>query len=250
MAAILGKILSKMMVGFSVAVDGLAAIEACKADKYALILMDINMPKMDGMKATQKIRALGKHYESAPIIAVTANLRPEDIKAYREAGMTDCVKKPVNQIDLKRIVAEHLGKTDEVGTSGKADNALQLETMGEEELDALNWETLREYSSIMKGDFPKLLASYLRAGPDMMDRLSDAVFGDDEETVEFLAHKLKSTSVVFGAESVANLAAQLEDRARAHDMKGAQLLFNELHIPFERTNAVLKKRLTLMKMGM
>jgi CheY-like chemotaxis protein/HPt (histidine-containing phosphotransfer) domain-containing protein len=250
LAAILGKILSKMSVEYRLVADGLQAIEACKTENYKTILMDIQMPRMNGMKATQEIRVLNAHYETAPIIAVTANLDFDDVKAYHAAGMTDCIKKPVNQTDLRRMVSEHLGKADEGPSSGTQNRGIDMEAMEGDELDVLNWETLREYSGVMKKEFPKLLTSYLRAGPDMMDKLSEAVFGNEPEKVEFLAHKLKSTSVVFGAESVGNLAAELQEKARTKDMEGAKQVFNDLHIPFERTNAVLKKRLVLMKMGM
>lgn len=252
MVAIISKILTRMDVTFDVASDGLEAIKACEQGDYELLLMDINMPAMNGIDATRKIRALSEHYATAPIIAVTANLAPEEVEAYRAAGMTDCVKKPVNQIDLGRMIDTYVAEPEEEKTRSArrySKHALQMDQLGEDELDALNWDTLREYSGIMKEGFPKLLRDYLTAGPKMMDRLSDAMMEENGEALAFLAHKLKSTSIVFGAESVSTLAAQLEVCGRENDMEKTSLLFKELHICFERTNAVLRKKLVLMRMG-
>lgn len=253
MVAIIGKILTRMECPFDVAADGAAAVDACGKSDYSIVLMDINMPGMNGMEATRKIRGLSAHYSAAPIIAVTANLDPEDIARYKTAGMTDCVKKPVNQIDLGRVIAAFLAPDEDprkISARKFRKNALQLDQLGEDDLDALNWETLREYGGVMKEEFPRLLRSYLMAAPGVMDALSDAVFGEDAKALEFQAHKLKSTSIVFGAESVSHLAAQLEQCGRGGDMEAAKALFNELHICFERTNAVLKKKLTLMRLEM
>jgi CheY-like chemotaxis protein len=77
------------------AVDGVEALEAVKARRFDLILMDIKMPRMDGVAATKAIRALGGPASKTPIIALTANADPEDVRGYVEAGMNDVVEKPI-----------------------------------------------------------------------------------------------------------------------------------------------------------
>ncbi|MDP1632203.1 MAG: response regulator [Caulobacter sp.] len=77
------------------AVDGVEALEAVKARRFDLILMDIKMPRMDGVAATRAIRALGDGVGATPIIALTANADPEDVRGYLEAGMNDVVEKPI-----------------------------------------------------------------------------------------------------------------------------------------------------------
>ena len=78
-------------------------------DKFDIIIMDINMPEMDGMEATRQIRSLttpkGKQ---VPIIAVTANVLPEEVKRYMQAGMNGFVGKPVMPESLLRVLDEHL----------------------------------------------------------------------------------------------------------------------------------------------
>ncbi|ATQ41914.1 response regulator [Caulobacter mirabilis] len=77
------------------AVDGVEALEAVKARHFDLILMDIKMPRMDGVAATRAIRDLPGTAARTPIIALTANADPEDVRGYLEAGMNDVVEKPI-----------------------------------------------------------------------------------------------------------------------------------------------------------
>ncbi len=77
------------------AVDGVEALEAVQARAFDLILMDIKMPRMDGVAATRAIRALPGPVARTPIIALTANADPDDVRSYIEAGMNDVVEKPI-----------------------------------------------------------------------------------------------------------------------------------------------------------
>lgn len=86
--------------------DGAQAVEAASAGDYDLILMDIQMPVMDGVEATRRIRALEGPAASTPILALTANTLDAERDAYAEAGMDDCLAKPVALVDLiARITA-------------------------------------------------------------------------------------------------------------------------------------------------
>lgn len=80
--------------------DGQAGVEAALAGDWDVILMDIQMPVMDGVTATRRIRASEGSVASTPIIALTANTLPAQIQTYVEAGMDDCVAKPVNMVEL------------------------------------------------------------------------------------------------------------------------------------------------------
>jgi CheY-like chemotaxis protein len=75
--------------------DGVEAVEAVKTGRFDLILMDIKMPRMDGVEATRAIRAMGGRHAVVPIIALTANADPEDAVAYLASGMSSVVEKPI-----------------------------------------------------------------------------------------------------------------------------------------------------------
>jgi len=86
-------------IKFECAVNGVEAIELYKTNpgKFEIILMDINMPEMDGVEATRQIRAMEKPGDfKIPIIALTANTSPADVKNYLAAGMNDHIGKPVD----------------------------------------------------------------------------------------------------------------------------------------------------------
>lgn len=91
------------------AVDGQAGVEAAMSGDWDVILMDIQMPVMDGVEATRMIRRLEGAAASTPIIAVTANTLPAQIRTYVEAGMDDCVAKPVNMVELLTKTAHWAG---------------------------------------------------------------------------------------------------------------------------------------------
>ncbi len=92
--------------------DGQAAVEAARGGIYDLILMDIQMPKVDGITATKMIRELPGAAGKVPIIAMTANVLAEQIKHFIEAGMDDHVAKPIKQVELKTAINRALNMNE------------------------------------------------------------------------------------------------------------------------------------------
>jgi PAS domain S-box-containing protein len=88
--------------------DGGEAVEAARTGGYDLILMDVHMPVMDGLDATRAIRSLGGEPGRVPIIALTANVQPEQVQRCREAGMDDHVGKPIQVAELLRVIAARM----------------------------------------------------------------------------------------------------------------------------------------------
>ncbi len=246
---VMGQIIAKLLSAFPVrherVTDGLKAIEAAGTTDYDLILMDILMPKMGGVQATQEIRKLSPHYKAIPIVAVTARVSERDIDQYLSEGMSGVVKKPINRLNLATVMKEHLGIEEKHAVV----EASELETTAFENdgLDILNWETLNEYRAILKDKFKHFLKDYLVAGPDLLADIGKAIEEDDAAAVQFHAHKFKSTSQVFGAESVSDIAAKLEIMGKNGDIRGALPAFHELHVAFERAQHGLKKKLVLLQ---
>ena len=202
------------------------------------------MPKMGGLEATAEIRKISEHYAGVPIIAVTARVTESDVEEYHERGMSGVIKKPINKINLSAVLLEHLGIDEE---TGQRDDEQSPDIYDGDDLDALNWETFNEYRAILGDKFPGFLKDYLSAGPDMLAELSSVVMEGDAKQIRFLAHKLKSTAQVFGADMVADLAAKLEIMAKGGDTLKAPVIFNELHVAYERTQRVLWKKYVIMQ---
>ncbi|WP_460005890.1 response regulator [Methylorubrum rhodinum] len=102
------RILERQGCRVDVADDGAAALAAVQARIYDLVLMDVQMPGMDGLTATRRIRALPHPCRHVPILALTANVLPEQVYAIREAGMNGHVAKPIDRGHLCGAIAEHL----------------------------------------------------------------------------------------------------------------------------------------------
>jgi CheY-like chemotaxis protein/signal transduction histidine kinase len=94
-------------------VDGVEAVEAARGGRFDLILMDIKMPRMDGVTATRAIRELPGRAGRAPIVALTANADPADVQSYIAAGMQDVVEKPIKPERLAVVLSALLGGEDD-----------------------------------------------------------------------------------------------------------------------------------------
>ncbi len=100
------KVLAKLGYDCDLVANGIEAVEACARKSYDLVLMDIQMPEMDGVEATVRIQAASREAEDEPplVIALTANVLPEDRKLYMERGMLDMVPKPYSLNNLRAAI--------------------------------------------------------------------------------------------------------------------------------------------------
>jgi CheY-like chemotaxis protein len=105
------------------ACDGAEAVEAAKAGRFDLILMDIKMPEMDGVAATRAIRSLGGPASMVPIIALTANAEPEDAESYLAAGMNGVVEKPMKPEHLLAALQQALSESAAAAAASGGDAA-------------------------------------------------------------------------------------------------------------------------------
>ena len=101
-------------LAYDIAEDGLQAVEAARSGRFDLILMDIHMPRMDGMHAARAIRALPGAAAGAPIIAISTSSDPAHAAHYRAWGMTDVVTKPIQPSRLLEAVTAALSQTGSV----------------------------------------------------------------------------------------------------------------------------------------
>jgi signal transduction histidine kinase/ActR/RegA family two-component response regulator len=95
----------------TVAENGLQAVEAVQKNSYDLILMDVQMPEMDGMEATQIIRRNGWTEDVLPVLGLTADFRTTDLSKYQEIGMNDCIGKPIRINDLRAYLKKAVGSS-------------------------------------------------------------------------------------------------------------------------------------------
>ena len=205
-----------------VAGDGAQAVELARGRTYDLILMDLQMPVMDGVEATRRIRAMD-HGRDVPIIALTANIYDEDRKRCQGAGMNDFVGKPVDPLELFATILKWLPKAQDVHLPVlQAPRAVkpqaQAATPLDHQLRAIPGLDLDAGLASVRGDmgwYWRLLGEFLAFHADDMLQLRKALERQQQSVAIRVAHTLKGSAAALGlvglqADAIA-LEAQLTE---------------------------------------
>lgn len=186
------------------AMNGYDGLMAANAQRFDAILMDISMPVMDGLTATRKIRAGAGKSANVPIVAVSANVLPQSVHAYREAGMNAFVGKPLSLPNLR----EALTSLFETG-NGSAEN-----TGGKDDLDPL--AAMRQ--DLGEEMFQTFLARFVREADELMERFSRPAFADhDLAGLAEDSHRLASSAAMYGCLEMRDVLVQIEVAAMADE---------------------------------
>lgn len=220
------------------AMNGLEALEALKEKDYDLILMDIQMPYMDGVQATRAIRSLEDPAKRAiPIVALTANGGEVNAALYLEAGMNDCLCKPIDDRLLCSVMEKYTGaKCAEPKLLDKESPYSTPAYSKEDSLQPLY--DLRLVKELSGGDMEfvkKMLVLFCDTMPVSMRQLRCAADCGDWEGTWKAAHKMKSTIDSMQIQSIRGLIREIEEGAR----KGAGL--ETIPEKVSQVNAVLEK---------
>ncbi len=212
--AVAKKIVGQTGVEIAVARNGQEAVDAHAESAFALILMDCQMPVMDGYSATQAIREAESATGSArtPIVAMTANAMAGDRQKCLDAGMDDYLSKPLKPALVESIMTEWLSKknTPAPNSTANGDQAMTANEAG----SVIDESVLGELVDIMGSDINELIEAYLEDAPRLIESLRFAADRSDVEGMVAPAHTLKSTSANLGAMQLSTLAKDVEHQAR------------------------------------
>ncbi|HEX6107721.1 MAG TPA: response regulator [Gemmatimonadales bacterium] len=225
-----------------IAGNGLEAVEAVRRLPYDLVLMDCQMPEMDGFAATGEIRKHERPGQRIAIVAMTANAMQGDRERCLAAGMDDYLSKPVNADKLAAILQKWLP----AGPRAAAEAALH--SNGKRAEPSANGGgrhpiNLAQLESVVGPDNRADMGRYFRlfvdsTGP-VLTKVAAAVAAQDGPEVARLGHALKGGSGNIGAEEMAALAAQLEAAGRSGDWPGAERLRHALGESFARAETFI-----------
>jgi len=192
-------ILNQYGASIAEAVNGVEAVDAIKHNKYDIVLMDIQMPVMDGLQATRIIR---KEIQSnIPIIALTANAVKGEMEKCIQAGMNDYLSKPFDEEDLIRLIAKWLGRETHFSSAKPTiirDTPLY-------DLDKLKQITRGDEKFIVK-----MLQIFIRETNAGMAGLQQAFQEKNIKQVQFLAHRMKSSLKNLSVFTAAGIAEKIE----------------------------------------
>jgi signal transduction histidine kinase/DNA-binding NarL/FixJ family response regulator len=250
-------LLEKMGYVADVAGNGIEAVEALRRQPYDLILMDVQMPILDGLEATRRIRAELPPERQPRIVALTANVLSEQQEECLAAGMDDFVQKPVGLEDLQEALSRGAGQEGSppplnrpiiqpiiqpiirpAAPPAAAAIALPAEASP---LDPARLDSLRRLSETSgKPIVQTLVDTYLAETPRRIARMREALAGADSADLTFVAHSLKGISAQLGVIEVAAVSAEIERIGKDADLGRAAGLLGDLERAFERAAPFLE----------
>jgi PAS domain S-box-containing protein len=241
-------ILSKLGLRADVAGNGLEVLSALERQSYDLILMDVQMPEMDGLEATKQIRMW--HWNEQPrIVAMTANAMQGDREICLEAGMDDYISKPIRLEELIRVLTQcsidykyRFLKQCDVNKFHQ-----QLKAPEQPSLPSSSAIDLRIIQSVknMAGEdntifLAELINVYLQESAKILDSLNAAITQSDKIAIKQLAHKFKSSSASLGAIQLSNFCKQMEKISQNGTIEQFREILQQIENEYARVKLALQ----------
>jgi CheY-like chemotaxis protein len=221
------KLLDQLGYRADVVSNGLEALDALDRQRYDVVLMDVQMPELDGLDATRRIRLRWSAEARPYVVAMTANAMPEDREACRAAGMDDYVAKPIRPEELaaalSRVQARHADSNGAVG------DGVSLEAGVVDDLRELGGEEF----------LAEIIDTFLDEAPSLIGALRASHERGEAEELRRAAHSLKSNGETFGAKEFAGLCRELEEQAKQGEFDRAAELVDRIERAYRALAATL-----------
>jgi PAS domain S-box-containing protein len=231
-----------------IAPNGVDAVRLARGRSYAAVLMDCQMPEMDGYTATAEIRRTAPPGHRVPIIAMTAGALSEDRDRCLAAGMDDFVAKPIDR-DVLRAVLERWARSDPPPAEpdgAESAPAAPVSAPHRQDLPALR-ETVADRLALLRNHRPpdpadlasRVLVAFRNGVPDRLDEMTIALRIGDAEPLRQHSHDLVGMAGHLGAEDLAALALDLQKVSRAGDLSAAGDMLPLIRAEYDRISPVL-----------
>jgi signal transduction histidine kinase/CheY-like chemotaxis protein/HPt (histidine-containing phosphotransfer) domain-containing protein len=249
------RLLSLIGISFDIAENGKEAFEMMGKGSYDVVLMDCQMPVMDGYTATRSRRTMESErgLPRIPIIAMTANAMAGDREKCLAAGMDDYMSKPLNRGLLEQTIRKWLPKRPMEVEGASAAPAVPVEPAPAARLTepvkltpskpAIKEEIVNELIDVMGGEFTQLVKVYLEDTPKNLKLLDLAAERGDTQGMIAPAHSLKSTSANLGAMALSDLAKLIEHGARSGTLRDLTGMARQAGVEFRRAAEELERLL-------
>ncbi len=225
--------------------NGLEAVDAVRLRPYDLVLMDVQMPEMDGIEATAAIRRLHrKDRRHLPIIAMTANALDGDRERFLTAGMDDYVSKPINRDKLEAALGRWLGGRDsaDLDDSDKTPPVLQdrRKTGGKRQPMLYNANQLAQIFGDNHVAIRSCTDLFLTSTEPLLRQCAAAVTAQQPEIVARIGHTIRGAAGNIGADAMAALCAELEATMAQEDWAHSEQLTRAIEESFAMTAAAIE----------
>jgi len=213
-----------------VASSGSEALDAVARQPFDIVLMDIQMPDMDGYEATRRIRQLPGPASRIPVVAITAHALAGEREKCIAAGMNDYLAKPVSLEQIGAVIRLWASKGSEETSSGP-------DVMESDDQYVLDRERVSSFLAISRtqdGFLEGLVKTFRQDVPSRIDALRAAVSTGDVRDLANAAHAMKSSSGSVGAKRMLAMASSLEQSARAGRLDGAEAAIDQISAEFRR----------------
>lgn len=223
-------LLAEQGFDFETASNGAEAVTAVQSQQFDFVLMDLQMPVMDGLEATRKIRSWESGSGHVPIFALTAMLFEDERNMCLTAGMDDCLMKPFNAAQLFQTIRSFTQKSTEQDKNGHT----QDETQNELPLLSIRNALTRFNGNVQV--YQDFLREFLDALPTRIDELQVAYSSSDFDLLSSRAHNLKGVAGSLGVMQLSNLALKLDQQSNREDLQLIQKTLSEI----EENTAILQ----------
>ncbi len=223
-----------------VAANGIEVLEAIARIEYDLILMDCQMPELDGYETTRQIRLLDSASRDIVIVAMTANVMKEDREKCLNVGMNDYLGKPIRKEDLGAKLAEW-GITifERKGTLTGSKNPEYLDSTEDAPHIEIDWDYLDRISGSNDTFKRELLNLYIESIPPHLEALKIAIASINYHAIAQEAHLLKGSSSSVGIAAIELPAEKLELQGNNQKLDNAEQLLSNIELAFSRVQAIV-----------
>ncbi len=191
------------------------AFQLLETNEYDVVLMDLQMPEMDGFEATRYIRQnFSAEKKNIPIIALTASVLRNDIDQCTEAGMNSYIAKPFNAATLIHGIATCLN----IPIRYKKKETSQNNKKKKEEISVINLNYLTSFCEGDKNRMKKYIGMYLNAAPMLIEKIKTGLAENNFEEIANQVHAARTKLVMMGMENSKNLSVQIEKDCRNDDL--------------------------------
>lgn len=221
-----------------VVADGAIAVEQALGSRFDVVLMDCQMPRVDGFEATRRIRSreVAQRRLPVPIVAITGDTLPADRERCLEAGMTDFISKPFTVGNLRVVLETAAGRL----AAGPRDGSLPSGRPAEVLPPVIDAAQIDELRSLGRPEIlRKAVMLFLRQGSEQLDALDLAVAGGFFREVAQAAHSLKSAALSVGGQRFAAAAGNVERLATAGRSDEAATAVGRLRPEFRQLRVAL-----------